>query len=114
MTTAFDVPPNTADWYYCAIIDRHGETDYVDGYATGDKPTRTALQEHSRCAHSWEAGMMAVDGADVEAVAAARPVECGKCGCTYSQRDHKPLKILEWTVNPTPGSPAYRGPKNED
>ncbi len=39
------------------------------------------------CAHAWVAGMMNVHDEDVAAVAAARPVECERCGQTYGQ-DH--------------------------
>lgn len=108
-TTRFGVDPQNADWYYCAVIDRHGETDYIDGYAAGDKPTRTALQEHSRCRHSWVAGMMRVHDEDVEDVAAVRRVVCEKSDWVYAHRDRKPLTILEWTVNPTPHGAHARG-----
>lgn len=94
--TRFGADPNTADWYYCAVIERFGETDYVDGYATGERPTRTALQDYSRCLHQWEAGMMIVDDEDAESVAATRPVNCGKCDRSYADRDKNPLKIIEF------------------
>lgn len=110
-TIRFDVPPQEADWHYCAVIDLdNGETTYVDGYVAGDKPTRTALQEHSRCAHRWVAGMAYVHDEDAEAVAAVRPLSCEKCDRPYSQRDRRPLKIIEWEVKPTPRNPLYRGP----
>ncbi len=109
--TRFGVSPQEADWYYCAVIDRFGETGYIDGYAAGARPTRSALQEHSKCRHSWVAGMMAVSDEDVESVAAARPdVKCEKCDRSYRLRDAKPLKILEWEVKATPRS-AHPGGK---
>lgn len=102
MATTFDVAPSDATWYYCAIIDLYGETDYVDGYASGDKPTRATLQEHSKCRHTWVAGMMYVHDEDVETVAAERHVSCEKCDASWSQRDRNPLKILEWEVKAIP------------
>jgi hypothetical protein len=102
LETRFDVAPAQADWYFCAIIDRHGETDYVDGYASGARPTRTALQDHKRCRHSWVAGMMHVHDEDVESVAATRAVTCDKCDCRYVDRNARPFKIIEWEVKRTP------------
>jgi len=100
--TRFDVSPSDADWYYFAVIEGvDGETDYVDGYAAGDKPSRTALQEHSKCRHEWVAGLMIVSDDDVEAVAAVRPVECIDCGATYAKRNANPLRILDWSVRST-------------
>lgn len=40
----FHVAPSDSEWYYSAVVDRGDETDTVDGYASGAKPTRTALQ----------------------------------------------------------------------
>ncbi len=111
--TRFNVPPSEAEWYYCATVDLHGETDYIDGYAAGVKPTRTAFQEASRCNHTWIAGMMHVHSEDVESVAAIRPVECERCDRPYSRRNENPYKILEWEVKPTPNNPKYRGPSPE-
>lgn len=100
----FGVPPNEADWYYCAVIDKFGETDYIDGYAAGAKPTRAALQDKWRCTHSWVAGMMRVHDEDVESVAASRPVDCQKCHRPYSERNRLPMKIIEWEVKRIPQS----------
>lgn len=104
--TTFDVDPQQADWYYCAVIKVFGETDYVDGYASGDEPTQEGLQEYSRCRHVWMGGMCYVDDEDVEAVAAEARVECERCDATYHTRNDrrfvKPLKILEWEVKATP------------
>ncbi len=105
-TTRFDVDPQQADWYWCLGIDLFGETDYVDGYAAGDRPTLADIQNHKRCRHSWTAGMMYVHDEDVEYVAKnaapSQPVECEKCEATYAQRDRDPFKVLEWEVRATP------------
>ncbi len=100
--TTFGVSPDEADWYYCAEL---GGESYVDGYAAGDEPTQEALQEHSRCQPSWEAGMMHVHDEDVEAIAATREVECGKCGRSYEEHDATPpLNITDWGVRSTSAS----------
>lgn len=102
MSTQFNVAPSDAEYYYCvAYTDITGEFDYVDGYASGDEPTIDSLQDHARCNHSWEAGMMSVHAEDVMAVAAVRRVECGKCGRSYADRDALPLDVIEWEVKPT-------------
>lgn len=103
--TDYTVRPSDAQWYYVAEIDLFGETDYIDGYASGDAPTLNGFQESRRCRHAWVAGMMYVDDEDVEAVNAVRPVECEACGRSYAERDKLPLSVLGWTVTPI-GTPA--------
>jgi len=98
----FGVSPQQADWYFCAVIDLHGETDYVDGYTAGDKPTQEDLQHNHRCRHSWVAGMMYLSDDDAEAIAATRKVECEKCERIYADRDRERYTILEWTCEATP------------
>jgi hypothetical protein len=53
--TRFDVAPNESDWYYCAIGSVPGsDVDYVDGYASGARPTITALRETDRLAVAFK------------------------------------------------------------
>jgi hypothetical protein len=105
MDTTFGVPPDTADWYYCAVIERpDGETDYIDGYATGAEPTRSGLREHAACQHSWVGGMMHVHEEDLKKSAATRKVECEKCNLIYGQKEQPAFRILEWTTQKTPHS----------
>ena len=105
--TVFDVSPTDAQWYFCAIVDVHGETTYFDGYASGEEPTLAAFQDSRRCLHAWVAGMMYVNDEDVADVAEVRPVECESCERTYADRDLDPLTVIEWEVKPTPGNPEY-------
>lgn len=101
--TSFDAAPREADWYYCAVITTpSGNTDYIDGYATGDKPDLAAFHEHSRCLHAWVAGMCYVSDEDVESIAATRHVECEKCEATYATRDANRFTVIEWQVLATP------------
>jgi len=100
--TRFGVAPNESSWYYCAIVDYGaGETDYLDGYATGERPTRTALRKFTACSHSWVAGIMVVHVEDVESVSATRPVTCEKCDTVYGRPARKLYTILEWEVKAT-------------
>lgn len=49
--TTYGVNPNEADWYYCAVITQDvpggTETDYVDGYVSGEEPTREGWKQHT-------------------------------------------------------------------
>jgi len=109
----FGVAPSEADWYYCAVVNTHyGETDYVDGYATGDEPTVDALRESMRCEHSWVAGMCYVSTEDIPlAIEEGWRLECERCDSTYANRDALPrLDVLEWQVSATPrGQHAEQG-----
>jgi hypothetical protein len=58
MATRYAVAPSDADWYYSATITRNvpggTETDYVDGYASGERPTKHGYQEWAyRTAPLW-------------------------------------------------------------
>jgi hypothetical protein len=53
--TRFDVAPSEADWYYCAIVDRAGETDYIDGYAKGERPSARSFRKHT----GWKGPILA-------------------------------------------------------
>lgn len=110
--TRFGVAPSEADWYYCATYAFHGETDYIDGYATGEAPTVEALRESMRCTHSWTAGMCYVSEEDIPtAVEEGWRLECERCDSTYANRDALPrLDVLEWEVSATPhGSHTQQG-----
>jgi len=100
--TTFGVNPQTADWYYCLIVEMLGETDYLDGYATGKRPTRATAKEAHQCRHSWVAGMMYVHEEDLDTVSAERPVTCEQCDAVYGRRNPPLFKVLEFEVNATP------------
>lgn len=101
-STRFGVSPQEADWYFAAVIDVHGETDYIDGYAAGDEPTQDGFLADRRCRHTWVAGMCYVHDEDVESVAAVRHVECEKCETSYADRDRPRYDVLEWECQATP------------
>jgi hypothetical protein len=103
MTTYMKADPKTADWYYSAILeDMFGETDHIDGYAVGDKPTQADFQEwygqgsfgHN---HSWVAGMMHVHDEDLDTVSKERPVSCEVCDLVYGRKPKK-IKVINWEV----------------
>lgn len=102
--TVYGVAPNESDWYYCANIDRFdGETDYMDGYATGDRPTITSWTASLECApHSWVGGMMYVSDEDLDAVSAVREVTCERCDTVYGKAWRPSFKVIEWQVKATP------------
>lgn len=104
MGTQFSVAvPSRADWYWSVVFVSHGETDYVDGYASGDRPTLADVQEYMRCRHEWVAGMCYVADEDAESVAAVRPLSCEKCDRPYSLRDALPLpNVVEFNAEATP------------
>lgn len=104
METTYNVPPSSADWYFCAIVALHNdETDYFDGYATGPRPTLDMWLASLACeTHVWMGGMLRLRDEDVAAVAAVRHVDCETCGVTYGQAWHPPFRVLEWTTKATP------------
>lgn len=104
MTLNMKANPPDADWYYSAtiVVDSFGETDSIDGYAVGDKPTLHDFQEwHGQGSlghnHSWTAGMVYVHDEDLETVAKERPVTCEVCDLVYGHKP-KPIKVLDWEV----------------
>ena len=101
--TTYGVAPNTADWYYCAVVDYGtGDSDHIDGYATGPRPTVRGLRAHTACRHSWVSGMCKVHEEDLESVSASRPVTCERCDLVYGCKPKPLFQVLEWEVKATP------------
>jgi hypothetical protein len=109
MGTVYGVAPNESDWYYCAIVsDRFGETDYFDGYAYGEMPTRDTWQATMECdPHVWVAGMMHVHTEDLATVAAIRAVTCESCDLAYGDTWRPSFAVIEFTAEVTSSSRTY-------
>lgn len=112
MIDRLNVAASDADWYYCAVVERPwGETDYVDGYAAGARPTLEEFQTHNKCNHEYVAGMMVVNSEDLESISSSRKVECQQCDHVYGTPE-KPIKVIEWETAPTPHG-AHHGEERE-